>query len=86
MLPPLFLRCFSAARPPRTGRAPDEMRGKVEASIDQPLRERQATKGTAGTDIRGIWGSNQATLQFLRPNTPFPPPVPTKGRPKINRR
>jgi len=86
MLPPLFLRCFLGARPPRTGRAAEKMRGKVEASIDQPLRERQATKGTAGTDIRGIWGSNQATLQFPRPNTPFPPPVPTKVEPEINRR
>ena len=41
-------------RPLRTGRAVEEMRGKVEASIDHPLREGQATKGTTGTDIKGI--------------------------------
>ena len=84
--PPSFRRCSFGARPVRSGRAAEEMRGKVEASIDQPPRERQANKGTTGTDIKGIWGSNQATLQFPRPNTSLPPPVPTKGRPEINRR
>ena len=34
-----FRRCFSAARPPRTERGAEEMRGKVEASIGQPRRE-----------------------------------------------
>ena len=52
--PPPFRRCSFGARPLRTERGAEEMRGKVEASIDQPLRERQATKGTAWTDIKGI--------------------------------
>ena len=45
--PPPFRRCPFGARPLRTGRGAEEMRGKVEASIDQPQLEQQATKGMA---------------------------------------
>jgi len=63
----------------------EEMRGKVEASIDQPQRERQTTKGTAGTAMKGILGSNQATRWFPCHKFSLPPPMPMRGRRGINR-
>ncbi len=42
--PPWFRRCCSTARPTDTGRDAEEVRGKVEAFIDQPRRAQQAAK------------------------------------------
>ena len=45
MVPPLFRRCFLEARPVGTERGVEEVRRKVEASIDQPGRAWQLIGG-----------------------------------------
>ena len=83
--PPSFRRCSFGARPVRSGRAAEKMRGKVEASIDQPPRERQANKAMAGTVTRKMSGLNQASHRLHSQNFPVPPPMPMRGRRGINR-